>query len=242
MVSAETWLIWQLVDSALPTGGFVASAGLETAFQLGLVTTSSDLDQFLRTSVHTYAYASLPFVDAAFRRTAQPPASPSDCAGKLLELDHHYHILNTNTAVRRASVAQGTSLLILYLKSFVPPGPSDHRHGVVQEIKRAVRLNQTYGHFPVCFGVVAQLLGLSQDNTRQLFIFMFIRQIVSAAVRLNIVGPYQAQRSLADALQASQNALERTQNLSVDQACQTAPVVDGLQAAHDRLYSRIFNS
>lgn len=31
----EDWLLWMVSDSALPTGGFVASAGLEAAVQTG---------------------------------------------------------------------------------------------------------------------------------------------------------------------------------------------------------------
>src|SRR5438270_9320121 len=35
MHSVSDWVIWQLVDSAFPGGGFAHSAGLEAALQLG---------------------------------------------------------------------------------------------------------------------------------------------------------------------------------------------------------------
>lgn len=33
--SDSDWLVWQLLDSGLPTGGFAHSCGLEAAMQLG---------------------------------------------------------------------------------------------------------------------------------------------------------------------------------------------------------------
>jgi hypothetical protein len=58
------WLLWQLADSALPTGGFAHSGGLEAACSSTLVQTPDDLERFLRTSVFQVG-RTLPFVLAA---------------------------------------------------------------------------------------------------------------------------------------------------------------------------------
>nr|CAG8482496.1 14444_t:CDS:2 [Entrophospora candida] len=58
----EDWLLWQISDSALPTGGFVASSGLESAIQTGYVRDIPSLSIFLSSSIDNYAFSSLPFV------------------------------------------------------------------------------------------------------------------------------------------------------------------------------------
>ncbi|CAJ0916421.1 12543_t:CDS:2 [Entrophospora sp. SA101] len=58
----EDWLLWQISDSALPTGGFVASSGLESAIQTGYVHDIPSLSIFLSSSIDNYAFSSLPFV------------------------------------------------------------------------------------------------------------------------------------------------------------------------------------
>ncbi|KAJ1652625.1 hypothetical protein IWQ61_007081 [Dispira simplex] len=246
MIEGETWLVWQLVDSALPTGGFVASSGLETAFQLGYVTTPRALDRFIASSVHTYAHSTLPFVTDTYLlvQDHSPAGLTEKTLAHMQSLDQLYHVQNTHAAVRRASVAQGSSLLTLYLKSFTnyPNDQQLNQVQLVREYKSAVRQGTTQGHFPVSFGLVARCLSLSLEKAQQLFLFMFVRQIISAAVRLNIVGPYHAQIALTTAKLPTERVLAITRTLRSPEACQTSPTVDIFQGTHDRLYSRIFNS
>src|SRR5712672_1862091 len=59
------WILLQLSDSALPTGGFVHSAGLESAFQQGEVQGPGDLRRFIRDSLWLAGHCSLPLASAA---------------------------------------------------------------------------------------------------------------------------------------------------------------------------------
>ncbi|HTV76324.1 MAG TPA: hypothetical protein VMD57_04930, partial [Candidatus Baltobacteraceae bacterium] len=62
----DDWLVWQLVDSTFPIGGFAHSLGLEAAWQHGEVRGREDLVSFLEASLHQLGHAALPFVTAAF--------------------------------------------------------------------------------------------------------------------------------------------------------------------------------
>ncbi|KAJ2802816.1 hypothetical protein H4R20_003129, partial [Coemansia guatemalensis] len=85
-----------------------------------------------------------------------------------------------------------------------------------------------------------------------LYMFQFVRQIFSAAIRLNLVGPLRAQALECDMQQLVDTLLGRYGHLRVafdtmddmlgESAVYTEPILELFQGMHDRLYSRIFNS
>src|SRR5258706_1083350 len=93
-------LLWQLADSAFPTGGFAHSAGLEAAWQHGEVRNSGELVSLLEANLRQLGHAALPFVTTAH-------AVP----GRLAELDQFCEAFTTNHVANRASRAQGRALL-----------------------------------------------------------------------------------------------------------------------------------
>ena len=98
------------------------------------------------------------------------------------------------------------------------------------------------GHFAPAFGFVCRALGVSREDTLAAFLHVTVRGALSAAVRLGILGPTEAQAlhlSLHPALAAAQALGAR---LTVDDIAQTAPLVELWQATHDQLYSRLFQS
>ncbi|SAM03887.1 hypothetical protein [Absidia glauca] len=152
--SSETssWLLYILTDSALPTGGFVASSGLEATFQAGLLTRDT-LPGFVQSSAHSYSSQTLCFVKAGYNVPDQedPMAALDDCD------DTCEAVMVANTVARRASLAQGVAMLTLYLKCFTDSRP-DKDIQLVKKWKLRIRAGTTFGHFPVCFGLVCRLL------------------------------------------------------------------------------------
>ena len=60
LVGAENyWLLWQLADSAFPTGGFAHSGGLEAAWQHGEVRNRNDLSTFIEAGLSQFGHRAI---------------------------------------------------------------------------------------------------------------------------------------------------------------------------------------
>jgi urease accessory protein len=217
-VVATDFTVWQLVDSAFPTGGFAHSSGLEAAWQHGEIRGRAELTAFIETSLDQLGQAALPFVMAAF-----------DAPEKLDEFDSLCDAFTANHVANRASRAQGRALLTAVERVFE------------SEIRNP-KSELPCVHFAPVFGFCLKHLNVSRETTARMFFFNHLRAVLAAAVRLNIVGPMAAQmlqRKLSGHAETVRKACER---LTPDQIAQTAPLLDLWQGAQDRLYSRLFQS
>nr|CAG8467875.1 5969_t:CDS:2 [Entrophospora candida] len=142
----EDWLLWQISDSALPTGGFVASSGLESAIQTGYVHDIPSLSIFLSSSIDNYAFSSLPFVTGSWNigntNNEEEKEDKDVILRKIMELDDLYDSCTSNHVAKRASKAQGVAIKEL-----------------------------ACGHLPVCFGLVTRYLGISLGDYLYHFIW-----------------------------------------------------------------------
>jgi urease accessory protein len=216
------WLVWQLVDSAFPAGGFAHSYGLEAAWQQGEVNAAS-LPSFVRDGIEQAGHSGLPFVMAAF----DDPAS-------LFVIDERADAFLRNPVANRASRVQGRAWIGTVERSF----PRDD----VRVLADTVKARPGCRHFTPIFGATLQALGIDRPETARLFLFSAARGTLSAAVRLGITGTTDAQRILSERGEDMDRTIRRCGDLVIDDAAQTSPLLDLWQASHDRLYSRLFQS
>ena len=216
-----SFLLLQLSDSAFPTGGFAHSGGLEAAWQCGEVRDLDALRRFMRDALWQAGRGVLPLTAAAY-----------DDPGRLEELDARCDAFLTNAVARRASTVQGRTFLATCARIW--PEPSMAR---IQTLARPLS-----GHYAPIAGAVLRTLDVPLLDAQQLLLYIAARGILSAAVRLGIVGPYAAQRLQFESHQEVEAVLARCASLRESDLAQTAPVADLLQAGHDRLYSRLFQS
>lgn len=167
--------------SNLPTGGFIASSGLESYIQHGLLASdgaenkAEGVLRFLRKSLHAYARLSLPFLSSAHLLLLALPASSSadssddisatqNACDRLLQLDHQFETMSLNHIARRASTAQGIALLTLYERALAPEVEAEGkgpRQLLVERLRKAVRAGEALGHLPVGFAAMAGACGLT---------------------------------------------------------------------------------
>jgi len=224
----EDHLLLLLSDSALPIGSFAFSSGLESFVQHLPTSSGSSQDilyHFLRESLRSLAYTTLPFVNAAHSAFSEAVA-----------LDDHFDATTTCPVARRASLAQGKALLTIWEKAFLED------KSIAEDYRLSVK-SGTGGHFGVAWGVVCGQCNISKERCMYVFLLNHAKAVVSAAVRLSLVGPYQAQKILA-ALQTRQllrDVLDEVRNLGIDDAGQTWALLDIYQGRQEILYSRVFN-
>ncbi|KDQ64430.1 hypothetical protein JAAARDRAFT_117304 [Jaapia argillacea MUCL 33604] len=291
-MASSDYLLLLLADSNLPTGSFVASAGLESYVTHGFFSSrpvNSALDStvsFVSDSVSSYAHSSLPFVTdthavihaLAQREGADDTALVEQALEDIRQLDELYHAMTVNHVARRASKAQGVALLTLYSKGFSrPPNitvteqcPRETRMAMlVDKLKLAIRREESHGHLPICWAVLAGALGLTLERSQYLHLFLHARSLLSASVRLNTLGPYASQQLLLHAISplieaatarsshlrtglqlptllptSDQPAVQDAEEFdeTTDGPAVTWPLGEILAARHDLQHSRIFNS
>lgn len=212
------WLVWQLMDSAFPTGGFAHSSGLEAAWQHGEVRNRAELLSYVEANLAQLGHASLPFVLAAF-----------DAPEKLGEVDSLCDVFTSNHVANRASRAQGRALLTAVERIF--KAESEKR-----------KAKTTFAHLAPVFGACLHELGISRATAGRMFCFNHLRSVLAAAVRLNITGPMEAQILQHRLMTKAEAVLKTCEVLTLDDLAQTAPLLDVWQGAQDRLYSRLFQS
>jgi urease accessory protein len=229
-----SFILWQLADSAFPTGGFAHSAGLEAAWQHGEVRNRSELREWLVVSLNQVSRAALPFVNTAH---AEPE--------RLEELDRLCDAFTSNHVANRASRLQGRALLVAVERIFpehnLQRASTPNEHDTLKRPEGRAP-SPPFAHLSPVFGTVSGSLGISHDEAIRLFVFMHLRSAIAAAVRLNIVGPMEGQAIQFQLAGQAEAVAQRGATLTLGDLAQTAPLLDLWQGAQDRLYSRLFQS
>jgi urease accessory protein len=216
-----SWLLLQLVDGAFPSGSFAHSHGLEAAIHLrGVERIETFLDEVLWQAGRT----SLPFVRAAC-------AAGGDAA-RLAELDSLFDASSTSHVANRASRAQGRAFASSCARIWELP--------FVQRIGEHATRGPAH-HAPI-FGAVFGALGLSAEDAQAGYLHGTARGVLSAGVRLGLVGPLEAQQVLAEAGGRLGDIVAKCTHIEPGETAQTAPLVELFGALHERLDGRLFQS
>jgi len=213
-----------LADSALPTGGFAFSSGLESSARLGLIRDMADLDDFLTIAIRQARQAELPFVFAGHAAITTGDAA-------IVALVKRYDAWLLTPTIRRGSLTQGRAWLTLAPCIF-----PDHDW---QSLRQLLATRALPTHLAPVFGLIMGQLHVDTERVQALFLYACIRDLTSAAIRLGLLGPQEGHALLARFCQSP----EFTEPVpTMDAAYRTAPLLEIAQSKHNDLYTKLFQS
>ena len=140
----------------------------------------------------------------------------------------------TAPAMRRASLVLGKNWLRLMADLYPEAGLVD--------LRRRLGREQWPAHYTAVFGLALKAAGFAQIDSQQLYMFQVLRDQMSAAVRLGIIGPMEATRRQLNLYPHCMQLLVEVAGRPYAWASRCAPQLDIAQSVHDDLYSRLFQS
>lgn len=243
--------LWQLIDASLPTGGFAHSQGLEAAWRVGCIKSGFDLEAEILARVEQTKTSLLPFL---LKSHFECKRMKVDWLKRLEALDSSLGCSISTAVARRASLAQGRALLRVARTCFFSENPDFE--SLYSKIKKTFVGSSSdendgigSGHGCIVFGCVASMLGLGPRLTSKAFLYTVLRDMISAAIRINLLGSmegaklqYELQKridSYVPDLDAHYNDIGENE---IVYSYQQYPMIDIVAGIHERLNSRIYMS
>lgn len=219
------WRLLQIADSGFPTGGFAHSCGLESMLQHGEIRNIDELKNFLNDALWQIGYSSFPFANVTY----------SDIK-RLFYSDQLADIFLSNHVANRASRIQGRVFFSTCENTF-----SNEITSFLM-LKDYVSNQENKNHLAPIYGAMMKCLMIEKSLMQKALLHLSLRSMLSASVRLGVIGPYQGQQlqnQLATTLEA---IIHHCKDFELEDLAQTVPLHDLYQANQDRLYSRLFQS
>jgi urease accessory protein len=245
------WSVVMLADSSLPTGSFAHSAGLEAAGQLGLVRGESEVQSFVQAATRSAMQMLTPFLIGGHRISSGDFCDVSEIGEKWNNLHRQAQaVMVTNEPACAASLDQGKSLARVASQWLAAPLNSSDIDGQRKdEILKCLKSTTGSPHIAPTLGAIGGLLGLDEVQVCRLFAYCIARDLVSAAVRLSLVGPlasvpllHSVQRSGEDGIRAVFQTVKEYPDDPLLSSAASAPVIEALHPCHEILQTRLFRS
>ena len=212
-----------LTDSALPTGAFAYSYGLESSLTFGLISDEAAFRGYLYSFLQQVAGFELPFVVGAMQ------AADAELETLLTEYDTQLLV----PALHQASLAQGKSWLRLLTTFYPAAGLTELGEDLVQR--------ELPTHFAPLFGLTLGRVGFAEWEIQTAFLHLAVRDQVSAAIRLGFIGPLAGHRLQHEFYGVFEELLASVP-ASYTEASRCTALLDVAQMLHEEVYSRLFQN
>jgi len=216
----------QFGDSALPTGAFAFSHGLESALERRVVHDVETLHDFVKTSLEQ---------SASGDGVALLVAHGAAVEGRLdtvIKADRYVFNRKLNEEGRVMTIRTGKKLVEMAERITVDP--------FLKEWLRLITSSATHGTHPVSLAMVFASLGLPAQGCFAVHQYGVATAILSAALRLMKVDHFGTQSILFKLTEGIPKAFEESSNKTLEDMANYAPVIDLLAATHVRAHIRMF--
>ncbi len=221
--------LMQLSDSFFPSGSFTLSHGLESLVNSGQIQSAEDLQTFLNLLLHNkIGTADLVALVHAYR------ASRVQDLEEVRRADLKLFAQTLIQESREAQRKSGRALLMVACSTWEDA-----------QLKRLQTYAETgYIHclHPVIFAVVSRVACLSESDAIFAFLHNFLTGLVSAAIRLGVIGHLKAQLILKETASEVDQVARQAIHLSLEDMSSCTPAIDLAQMSHKHLTQRLFSS
>ena len=215
-----------LVDSAIPTGSFAYSYGLESSITFGLINTPFALRNYLYSYLQQAGSAELPFIHSTFQLTERSP--------EFQTVAEEYDAQILVPSLYKASVVQGRNWLKL-LATFYP-------EAALETITQWFKTQEIPPHFTLVFTLALQRVGFELKEIQAMYLHMLLRDQLSAAIRLGFLGPLAGHRLQHDFYAVFEHILAGQEGRGFANASRSAFMLDVAQVLHEDMYSKLFQN
>ncbi len=227
MSSKALTSLLHLSDPTLPIGGYTHSYGLESYVQSGAVSDARSASEFVENSLrHNLLYNDALYVRLAWCTTAEGSYR------RLEELDEELTALKSPREIRQASQKLGVRLLKIFSRKLSGEG--------VESLSQIVKRGG--GHYPIVYGTVAQMLGLTLHETLLSFYYNTMVCMVTNAVKLIPLGQISGQEIIFELEERLDEMVATTIEIDEEMRGVCAVGFDIASMQHERLYSRLYMS
>lgn len=220
-MALSTIQLMHLADSALPVGGFAFSNGLESAVKGGMVGSQTELVRYLKSALHQWVSFEVPFINSFYEHGST-------------ETLQRYDRMMLSPSIRKGSVAQGRGWMRIFKELFP-------RYSAVP-FKEQLKAASLPPHWLPLMVLTLKSVGATIEQIRELFIFMQLRDQLSAAIRLGLIGPARAQRVQSEIEGLVGEALQKADHKTASHAVRITPLLDVAQMLQPSLYSKLFQN
>lgn len=224
------WLaMQQLLDSALPIGGFSHSFGLETMVQDGRMNRSAQLYDYASAMLlQSWASSDAMVIKAVYRD------APKGNWEKVWAIERIVHLQRVASETRSGVEKMGRRLLQL--------AAAIHPQLDWSPLLEAMKAGNCFASHPLSHGYACWVLGISEEKAIQGYLYTCIVTCVNSALRLMSMGQTEGQSLLARLIPLTADALKIVRAMEPEQAYSNMPMAEMAMMRHERLYSRLFMS